>query len=616
MLKRWQVSALIFTLCCTSLSAAPGSARQNGPQTSPASVSLMPLAEVRTGMKGAIRTVFQGSAIEEFGFEVLGVMKNVLGPKQDIILVQLKGQKPEFTGVVAGMSGSPAYIDGRLVGALSLRFGSFAKEPVAGVTPIESMLSVFKAGAGPRPSTGRTAVVPDAGPSDLGGGEMQPTRASDPSDSSHLLSPIPTPLFMTGFREEVVDRFAPVFRQHNLVPSLGGSRSAAAAEFRPAAAADFVPGAPVSGVLVSGDLGIYATGTLSYRDGDRVLAFGHPLLQIGSTEMPMARATILKTLASVAGSFKIAELDEIIGTFRQDRLTAIQGIIGAKPRTIPVRVSVESALRGTLPYRYEIFQHPALTPMLFNITLYESILGSLEQSDEMTIELSGKINVENQPEIRIHDRFTSSDSSYFLPVPYMAAMQIGNYFSRLYGNGYEVPRIVGTEFAFHVSEERRTATIEDIRCENREVLPGEEATVYVTLRPYRGQLQVRTFKIRIPDHVVRGDTLIAYANDAATQRMRERSFNSTGTGSLRELIEVINRERAGDRLYCQLSQASPGYFIRDRMLPSLPLSVLSVLDLSQGSSELTRVRESPLLLEEQEVNYVVRGSRRLNLTVR
>jgi hypothetical protein len=219
----------------------------------------------------------------------------------------------------------------------------------------------------------------------------QPANAppNDPAKPANLLEPVPTPLFFSGFRQEVVDRFAPLFRQHNLVPVQGGGVSASSAEFRPEMTADFVPGSPVSAVLVSGDLGLYATGTLSYRDGNRVLAFGHPFYQIGATDIPMARSTILKTLASSYASFKMAELQEIVGTIRQDRLTAIQGSIGVKPQTIPVRVNVESPFRGPLLYRYEVFQHPGLTPLLFNITLYESILSSLEQSDEMTIESSG-----------------------------------------------------------------------------------------------------------------------------------------------------------------------------------------------------------------------------------
>jgi hypothetical protein len=610
----------VFCILCPEFITVPRAAplQRTEPAAIPASVPVMSLAEVQTGMQGVIRTVFRGDQIEEFGFEVLGVMKNLLGPKQDIILVQLKGEKPEFTGVVAGMSGSPAYINGRLVGALSLRFGSFAKEPIAGLTPIESMLSVFKideqkprrAAAAARSELALEGPVPDQT-------DSQPSKTPpyDPSRPTSLLEPVPTPLFFTGFRQEVVDRFAPLFRQHNLVAVQGGGVSASSAEFRPERTADFVPGSPVSAVLVSGDLGLYATGTLSYRDGNRVLAFGHPFFQIGATDIPMARSTILKTLASSYASFKIAELQEIVGTIRQDRLTAIQGSIGIKPQTIPVRVDVESPFRGLVPYRYEVFQHPSLTPMLFNMTLYESILSSLEQSDEMTIEYTGKIGIEGYPDLRIRDRFTSSESSLFFPVSFQAASQIGNYFSRLFNNGYETPKITGVEISFRVAEEHRFATIEELRTEKAEVRPGDEVLIYAYLRPYRGDLIVRTFRLKIPPYVTRGDILSVIVCDAATLRARERIYGSSGAGSLRQLIETLNRERAGDRVYCQLSQVAPGYFVRDRLLSSLPLSVLSVMDSSRASADISRVSESPMLVEEQEVSQVVRGFRRVNLIV-
>ncbi len=614
------VALAVLCILCSEFTVVPRATTLQ--RTTPAAVStsapVMPLAEVRTGMQGVIRTVFLGDQIEEFGFQVLGILTNLLGPKQDIILVQLKGEKPEFTGVVAGMSGSPAYIEGRLVGALSLRFGAFAKEPIAGLTPIESMLSIFKidetrprrAAGGTSPDPALEYPVPD---------QAALEHAITPQDNADrpasLLAPIPTPLFFSGFRQEVLDRFAPFFRQHNLVPVQGGGGAASGIQFKPEGATDFVPGSPVSAVLVSGDLGLYATGTLSYRDGNRVLAFGHPFFQIGATDMPMARSTVLKTLASSYGSFKIAELRETVGAIRQDRLTAIQGLIGVRPQTIPVRVNVESPFRGLVPYRYEVFQHPLLTSMLFDITLYESILSSLEQSDEMTIDYAGKISIDGYPDISIRDRFTSSESSFFFPVAFQAASQIGSYFSRLYNNAYETPKITGVDISFKVAEERRSATIEELRSEKAEVHPGDEVLIYAYLRPYRGDLMIKPFRLKIPPHVAHGDILSVVVCDAPTLRSRERLFGSSGSGSLSQLIQLLNRERANDRVYCQLSQVAPAYFVRDRLLPALPLSVLSVMDSSRASTDISRVSESPMLIDEQEVGQVVRGFRRVNLIV-
>ena len=613
------LASIFFLLHNLTLSLRAGPA-QGGARRISASVPVLPLNDLKPGMKGTIRTVFRGDQIEEFGFEVLGIMKNLLGPKQDVILVQLRGAKPEFTGVVSGMSGSPAYIDGKLIGALSFRFGIFAKEPIAGVTPIESMLSLLEiteqkppsraAGPGPWDPAPAFAVTDPSGDT---GPNPRPQPASDPAP---LLEPIPTPLFFSGFRQETVDRFARVFRRHHLIPIRGGGGSLTSLQFSPENTSDFVPGAPVSAVLVGGDLGIYATGTLSYRDKDRVLAFGHPFFQIGYTNMPMAKASILTTLASELASFKIAELKEIVGTIRQDRLTAIKGQIGVKPEMIPVRVDVQSPFRGQVPYRYEVFQHPFLTPLLFDITLFESILGSLEQSDEMTIEYDGTVRISGHPDVRFKDRFTSSDYSLLSPVPFEAASQIGGLFNRLFNNGFETPKITGVEISFRVREERRSATIEELRVEREEVRPGEEINVYAFLRPYRGDLVLKTFRLKIPERVTRGDQLTVAVSDAAALRMKERRLAPTNPGSLDRLIEVLNRDRTGDRVYCHLSQTGAGYFINDQLFPSLPLSVMSVIDSSRISTDASRINESLLLVLEQEAGQVVRGNRRLTLTVR
>lgn len=582
-------------------------------------VPIMPLKEVKPGMRGTIKTVFRGTQIEEFGFEVLGVMKNVFGPKEDVILVKLLGPKPEFTGVVAGMSGSPVYIDGRLVGALSLRFGLFTKEPIAGITPIESMLPLLdfkEPSQSQRAATGPTWRLDDSGVSAQAGQSATDPSATPPTDWPSLLEPIPTPLFFSGFSQEVIDRFAPVFRQHHLIPLRAGSSSATSRQFKPENTADFVPGAAVSAVLVAGDLGLYATGTLSYRDGDRVLAFGHPFFQIGSTEMPMAKATILTTLASEMASFKIAELGEMIGTIQQDRLTAIAGRIGVKPAMIPVSVEVHSPHRGVVPYRYEIFHHPAITPLLFNITLFASVLWTQEQADEMTLEYAGTIHIEGHSQVKFRDVLTSSDRSFFLPVPLVASRQIQDLFARLYSNEYETPKITKVDVTFKLSERRRVATVEELRVSRQEVRPGEEIDVYAYLRPYRGETIVKSFKLLIPTSVTRGTLLSLLVGDAATLRAREQRGWGHNAGSLANLIAVLNQERSHDRLYLRLAERSPGYLIDDRLLPSLPPSVLTVISSSRASHTATPLEEAPLLVESTEVGYVVSGSRELALMVR
>ncbi len=584
----------------------------------PVAVPIIRLDEIEPGMEGTIRTVFQGEAIEEFGFRVLGILPHALGPRQDVILVRLTGPKPTYTGVVAGMSGSPAYIDGRLAGALSLRFGLFTKEPIAGITPIESMLQLMRMETEKHPQrTGlwRTWSI-DAikGSSDRGAAAAPRAGSAGGSGRPRLLEPIPSPLFFSGFRQQVIDWFAPLLERYHLKPITIGGGSTGGGQLRPERGADLVPGAPIAAVLVAGDLSVYATGTVSYRDGERVLAFGHPFFQLGTTDMPMATAEILTTVASEMSSFKIARLGDIVGTVRQDRLTAIMGLVGVEPNLIPVTVNVISPARGRLSYHYRILRHPTLAPLLLNFTLANSILLSVEQSDELTVRYDGLIHLEGHPAVRVHDMVTSSDASLLQPVPLVVAERINESFARLYNNSVEHPKIRGLDVTFALSEERRSMTIEELRVSKRTVHPGDDIDVYVILRPYRGPRIIKTFRVKIPESVRPEEHLTLMVADASTLRALE--HRGMGAGSLDELIAILNRERPSDHLYVRLSERKPGYVVHDRLLPSLPPSVISVMASDRTASRAVRVDDSPLLIASTAVGAVVRGSAQLTLIVK
>jgi hypothetical protein len=523
------------------------------------------------------------------------------------------GAKPEYTGVVAGMSGSPAMIDGRLVGALSLRIGVFSKEPIGGITPIESMLPLFDI---PWPARQQRASAPV---------ELHTTQSpatltkGDPSSSStvpRLLELIPTPLFFSGFSQNIVDHFAPFFQSYHIVPMLAGSGGAASMEFNPDNTSDFVPGAPVSAVLVSGDLSLYATGTISYRDQDRILAFGHPFFQMGGVNMPMAKSRVLATLPSPLDAFKISQLGETVGTVSQDRLTAISGVIGVKPSMIPIKIDVHSPNRGVVPMRFEVFQHPALTPVLVNITLSQSVFNTIEQNDELTIDYTATIHIDGHADVNIRDSVTSYDRSFFQPVALMTAGQIGGAFSRLFGNRLETPKITGLELIFKLTEQRRAATLEELRLSKQIVRPGDDVDVHAVVRPFRGEPIIKTFKLAIPASVKRGDQLTLVVCDGPTLRGIEQQELSNTTQSLDSLINLLNRERTNGRIYVRLSQTSPGYIVEDRFLPSLPLSVISVLENSRADNQITRVNDTTLVVDSLNADYVVTGKKELTLTVR
>src|SRR6476646_2595897 len=325
----------------------------------------MPISEIRPGMVGIGRTVFTGTQVQEFKAHILGVIENVIGTQRNLILAKLEGGPLASTGVIAGMSGSPVYIDGKLIGAVSYALGSFSKEPIAGITPIaemtdsttfsdvrppgarvkvefpltrESLSAAFrKALAWNRPFAERPNDTELAGISavaGLGGSQL-----------GTLLRPIATPLVMSGFEPDLADIFGGAFRDQGFVPT-GGSVAGMREGEKPYEG-PLKPGDAVGVMLVGGDLMLGGTGTVTHIDGNRVYAFGHPMYNLGPTEFPMTRAYVYTVLPSLVSSMKLSTTGEVIGTVLQDRATAIAGRLGAGPRLIPITLTLESARRKT-----------------------------------------------------------------------------------------------------------------------------------------------------------------------------------------------------------------------------------------------------------------------------
>src|SRR5579862_989006 len=266
----------------------------------PKPVETISVSEIRAGMRGVAYTVFQGTKPESMGVEVLGILKNANGPKGDIILVRLSGAKAEYTGVVAGMSGSPVYLDGKLAGALAFRIGEFSKEPIAGVTPIAEMLEINAMDKTPGNGSASVRVAAGGASRTSAPGVVEAPSEATSRDYANYLKPIEAPLVFSGFSQEAMDRFAPQFAKAGIVPVMGvGSVS----DTRQSAPLE--PGSAISAILVRGDMDIAATCTVTYMDAQHLLACGHPLLQFGMVDLPMTKAEVLATLPSPLNAFKI-----------------------------------------------------------------------------------------------------------------------------------------------------------------------------------------------------------------------------------------------------------------------------------------------------------------------
>src|SRR5207302_936833 len=291
----------------------------------------IPVSQIHAGMRGVAYTVFQGTKPEPMEVEVLGILKNANGPKGDIILVRLGGEKANYTGVVAGMSGSPVYFNGKLAGAVAFRIGEFSKEPIAGVTPISEMLEISAIDTTPSSVPVQAKSVPSIAAKTSG-----PGLASLPVQNfANYLKPIETPLVFSGFSEDSIQRFAPQFAAEGIVPVMGVGSASDTKQPDP-----LEPGSAVSAILVRGDMDIAATCTVTYIDPQHLLACGHPLLQFGMINLPMTKVQVLATLPSPLNAFKIVNATETVGSFVQDRHTGILGEFGKKPEMIPVTLTI------------------------------------------------------------------------------------------------------------------------------------------------------------------------------------------------------------------------------------------------------------------------------------
>lgn len=602
LLRRTAFAALLVLLAAAAAGAA------DPPE-------ILPLDQVKPGMRGTARTVFAGKEIETFDLEVLGVLRNLLGPKQDVILARLVGDKVSYTGVVAGMSGSPVYIEGKLAGALSLRFGAFTKEPIAGITPIESLL---RAGAQEEPAAADAAAP--SGPSRYPLSEEVLTAAGVRVTTEPYLVPIETPLTFVGFHPEAINRFSDQLAEYGLLAVQGGGPAATDRT------ASLEPGGAVAGALVTGDLAIAGTCTVSHRVGDKLYACGHWLLGYGDVQIPMVRAEIVTTVPSELSSFKIANIGEVVGRFEQDRRTGIVGRVGPKPPMVPVDLTLVA--RGqSRQYHYEIFQHRKISPLLLSLTLFNGIFGVVESGEELTYRLSGRLVLRDHTDVVLDDMFSPTDS--FFPDAFFVVNSVADAFRRVYTNPFENPVIDRIELRVELVPDRHAATIENAWTDKSEVRAGETIRVKVVLQPYRGQRQIREVPLAIPPQAVKGE-LRVLVSDATVLNFITRSllfgqgfggafgFNPRIT-SLEQLIRLLNRERRNDRLYVSVFQPTPTMLVEDKILPSVPLSQMNVLNhqaaaVRPGGTLL--FYESILNEASEPLGQVVSGSHWLRLVVR
>jgi SpoIVB peptidase S55 len=588
-----------FFTCVQNTSAQTASAEKTPP------VETLPLDQVHAGMHGVAYTVFQGTTPESMDVEVLGVLRNVNGPKGDVILVRLGGAKVEYTGVVAGMSGSPVYFNGKLAGAVAFRIGEFSKEPIAGVTPISEMFEISALDATPTNVPVQAKSIPS-----IAAKTSSPGVTSLPAQNfTNYLRPIEAPLVFSGFSEDAIQQFAPQFASQGIVPVMGvGSTS----DIKQPELLE--PGSAVNAVLVRGDMDIAATCTVTYIDATHLLACGHPLLQFGMVDLPMTKAQVLATVPSPLNAFKIVNGTETVGSFVQDRHNGILGEFGKQAEMIPVTLTIHGGTTAKV-FHYEVLNNARLSPTAMSATVYNALHGVNEYGDETTYSVKGNIRVAGLPDVKLEDMFSAAETAQ--PAAMQAASSIGERFARIYSNPYSTPAIQGLLLDFEVTKDRRWARLESARTDVTEARPGDEVTVEVLLRPYRGAAVIQQIPIRIPTSVSKGPLHVLVSDGEMLDRLRHRDAGGGQKLDLASTIAVLNDQHVHNRVYVSVLDEDPEAMVADKVMPTLPLSVMNVMDGMRGTQEMTVLGESSVSeTATPPLDFVVSGEQLLTITIK
>ena len=584
----------------------------------------MPVEDVRPGMVGTGRTVFSGSTVEDFKVHVLGIMRNVVGPRRDLILARLEGGPLARTGVIAGMSGSPVYIDGKLVGAVSYSLGQFATEPIAGITPIAEMTDATNAtGAAPgtRPVSLSWPLDPrellDIWSRDLGrvrpfaekAGDALVTPAGAPDLAAGMgafLRPIAVPLVTTGFDASVLGPISPALVSGGFLPVAGAGQSRTSAPAAPRRR--LAPGDAVGVSLMTGDFLLGATGTVTHVDGDRVYAFGHPLYNLGPTQFPMTTADVQVILPSLMASSKLASFGETIGTLQQDRATAIAGTLGPGPAMIPVSITLTSDRRAPRTFRFGVVRDATFTPLLTYLAVANVLVSYERAAGPASYTVRGIAGLKTHEDIAFEDIFTGDQAAGG------AAAYVAGPLMLLFKNTSEAIDLEEVTLTIDASEQSRTARIERVWLDTTRPRAGGAATVYVSLRTLQGQELVKQVPITLPANVTGALQLLV--SDASRLGAEDRrDFRGADLQRASQLVRTFNRSRRNNRLYVRLSSTDSGAIVNGEPMAALPPSVLAVLESDRNSGTFSPLRNATRGEWEVPVELAVSGSRLLTLTL-
>jgi hypothetical protein len=624
------------------LSVVLGSQKANGGTTD----EFFSLNDVRPGLHGVGRTVFEGDKIEEFQVEIRGVLKNVLAPKRDVILAHLSGAGLEKTGVVAGMSGSPVYVDGKLLGAVAIAF-PFSKDSYALITPIQDMLDVV-----PQPAAaGASGTPPDssgaAETSDMpwrilriGGeagterlipqerhGEAPPAawarlvgthgHAPLPQGVGEPLGNLRLPLRFGGFSTDAVEAYAPLFREMGLEPVAGAVLSAGSERREPRTpdpeSRNLEPGSMVSLLFARGDLNLNADCTVTYRQQNNLYACGHQIFLTGPAQIPFAKSHVLAIVPSLATSFKIDSPGPLVGTIHQDRFGAIYGVMGDTAPSIPVHIQVNSSLNRKTDYNFEVVQQSLLSPLLLNLAVISTLSATERMAGPSTLELNGKIHLSSGDTVDVEDVLSSEFAA-----ANAAGAAAATPLSYVLSSDFPGLRVDAVDLSITSRNKNRVASLEQVWSTQSEVQPGDRVEVTAVLRTPSGESLTQKIPVDIPESVS-DKTLSLVVGSGPTINALQNRFTPLGTPprDLRQLVRALNRTRRNNRLYALLLAPQRSFILQGDEFPSPPPSLLQTFLAAPGVSSSAVFSGTSVVgdYETKPTAYAIQGQQTLYLKV-
>ena len=538
--------------------------------------------------------------------EILGLLHNALGPHQDMILARLHGTKPEYSGVVAGMSGSPVYIDGKLLGALAYRIGEFSKEPIAGITPIEQMLQVRDEGLKPELIARAQEISGSAQ------GTTAAPQASGTATGSDVIKPIDTPLVFTGFSPEALQFWKDHSTGLGMTPVAGiGGGSGSTAMTPPGSV---LPGSAISAVLIRGDLEISATCTVTYVDPHRLLACGHPITQFGPVSMPMAKAEVVATVPSPYNAFKIINTTDTVGSFTEDRETAILGEFGKPARVIPLtmRLAQDGMTDKPRTLHLEVIDQESITPLAVMVSLFQSLAQTNGYAVETTYRVRGRVKLAGYPEVKFENLVAPSDIA---PANLVAALALGERFNRLYANAARRTPIESVEVDVDAIPGRHSVQIENVQTGGTVVHAGDTISVEATVRPWRGELKNIRIPVTLPATLPDGPVRLLISDGGTLDRLLQPPQFGGSNLDVSGTIAQMNSLHTNDRLYVTLLAPDAQAAIEGRTLTALPLSMANVLEPVRDNRGMTLSGESAVPLASVALDAVLSGQQVVTLRV-